>query len=72
MRRLDVVLDPRGVWGELRGYRARDLLVEVGSRPVFNSRARAWSSSARHAADAASLAETRGYVVTVSKARETS
>ena len=30
VRRLSVVMDPGGVWAELRGWHAYDLIVDVG------------------------------------------
>lgn len=70
MRRLEVVVDPRGCWAEVKGYRARDLLLEVGSRPVYSTTRRAWSVSARRGRDVAALAEYRGYSVTMRTASD--
>lgn len=63
MKRLEIVIGP--CWAEVKGYNARDLLVDVGSRPVYASRSRAWSTTPSYALDAVALAETRGYDVVV-------
>jgi hypothetical protein len=54
-------------WCEVRGFKARELLLDVGARPVWGSRRRSWSVSATHGRDALALAEMRGYVVEVSE-----
>jgi hypothetical protein len=54
-------------WCEARGFKARELLIDVGARPVWGSRRRSWSVSAAHGRDACALAEMRGYLVEISE-----
>ena len=65
VRRLSVVMDPGGVWAELRGWHAYDLIVDVGGRPQWARTAKAWSTSGKRARDAIALAESRGYIVEI-------
>ena len=49
------------------GYHARQLLIDVGSRPVWGGIRKAWATVPHLAADAMALAEQRGWLVTVER-----
>lgn len=70
-KRLTVTIGTPGCWAEVSGFRARELLVECGlASPVWVSRSRVWSTSARRARDVIALADIRGYEVTVNEGGE--
>lgn len=55
-------------WAEVSGHGSRELLTELGCRPIWLTRSRAWSTTPKRARDLAVLAETRGLDVTVTGA----
>lgn len=67
MKRLEVSIDPEGVWAFVKGYGSRDLLTELRGRPpVWSTLTRAWVTQPQTARDLVAVAESRGYAVTVS------
>lgn len=66
MKRLEILLG--SCWAEAKGYKARELLIDVGARPTYVARRKAWNTTPRYARDAVALAERRGYDVMISSA----
>lgn len=64
-KRLTVVIGDN--WAEVSGWQARELLVELGGRPVWSRRRRAWATTSSLGRDVVCLAEDHGYVVSVSE-----
>jgi hypothetical protein len=62
-----VAIDPKGVWAFVSGYGSREMLTELRGRPpVWSSLTRAWVTQPRTAKDLIAVAESRGYLVSVS------
>ena len=55
----------------VRGYQARDLLVSVGSRPLWSPISKAWGTSRHRGIEASELAQLKGYVVTLIEGEST-
>lgn len=49
------------VFALLNGYGSRELLEEVGAKPMWLPRYRAWTSTAKHVSDALALAQANGW-----------
>lgn len=66
MSRPHLSIELAGYGSLVRGYKAREIVEEVTSRPpVWMSRLRGWSVQERTARDVVAVAERRGYDITV-------
>lgn len=61
--RLYVTVDPVNDAAFVRGWNARELIVNCGGRPLWSRTRRAWSTCEGTAVDVAALAGAEGYDV---------
>lgn len=65
MKTIRVVIDPVNDFGSVAGWKARELVIRCGGRPIWSRRRRAWCTNERYALDAIAAAEANGYSVSV-------
>lgn len=64
-RQITVTIDPASDFGSVSGWKARELVISCGGRPIWSRRRKAWCTNERYACDALAAAEADGYSVSV-------
>lgn len=58
-----VTTDPLNHSGFVKGWGARELIIELGGKPIWSRRRKSWSTSEGTALDVLAAAEHKGYAV---------